>query len=304
MGSEGTTEPAPAPDRGDSMVETRTRELFAQWRGGDDLAAAGLFELHQAWLADQVARLLGPKLRTKVEPADVVQDIGIRLLRYTPNEQDGALERFRGLLRSMVQHVVTDYHRRLIVAEKRNAGPELQIRSDTGMAADPPRGQHGSPSEAFGRGEDVALARLTFWFVAPERRDVIALRWWYDTPFSELAERFGADEAAMRMRHLRATQEFGRVLAKVRAALAKLPPAEVELLVEESRGAPASGSGVDSRVLARSRVARFAEFLAALKRLAAFIGEPLYPLADGWPRILVPSRADAPPPDRGRAQDR
>lgn len=304
MGSEGTSEPARAPDRGDARLESRTRELFVKWRGGDDLAAAELFELHQAWLADQVARALGPKLRTKVEPEDVVQDIGIRLLRYRANEQDGALERFRGLLRSMVQHVVTDYHRRLIVAEKRNAGPELQIRSDTGMADDPPRNQHHSPSELFEQGESVALARLSFWFVEPERRDLVALRWWYDVPFSELAERFGADEAALRMRNLRATQEYGRVLTKVKAALAQLPPAEVELLMEESRSTSASGSGVDSRVLARSRVMRFAEFLAALKRLATVIGEPLHPLADGWPRILVPSRAIAPPPDRGRAQDR
>ncbi len=298
----------PAPLAGDSAIEARTRELFAQWRAGDQLAAAALFELHEPWLAEQVARSLGAKLRSKVEPADVVQDIGIRLLRYDPKAEDGAVERFRGLLRSMVQHVVTDYHRRLIVAEKRHAGPEMRIQSDTRMVADPPRGQHGSPSEAFRKQEDVALARLTFWFVEPERRDLIALRWWYDTPFSELAQRFAADEAAMRMRHLRATQEFARVLARVKSALAQLPNGESELLVDEACGAPASGSNVDSRVHARSRVMRLAEFLTGLKKLAALIGEPLHPLADGWPRILVPLRSHqlsaAPPPDQGPGRDR
>ncbi len=288
----------------------RTLELFVRWRGGDDLAAAQLFELHKNFIAAHVVSSLGPKLRTKIEADDVVQDVGICLLRYQPKAEDGAVERFRGLLRTMVSHVITDHHRRLFGAEKRYPGVEHPIISDTGMAHDPPREQASTPSAAFARQQDVALARVTFWFVEPERRDLIALRWWYDTPFSELAERFGADDAAMRMRHLRATQEFGRVLTKVKAALAQLPTAEADLLAEESSGPPGATASVDSRVLAHSRVTRFASFLAVLRKVATLIGEPLHPLADGWPRILrtVPSRGakdpEAPPPAPGRDRGR
>jgi len=275
-----------------AQLEARTRDSFFRWRAGDVKSGLELFELHHPWLLEQVERQLGAKLRAKVEPEDIAQDVGLRLLVYLPKEEDGAVDRFRGLLRLMVQHVITDKHRQYFEAEKRNGGAEVPIASDSRLARDPPRASVASPSGVIQRIHDVTLARVTFWFVDPEKRDLIALRWWYDVPFSDLTRRFGAEEATLRMRHLRAQEEFARVLAKVKPALGKLPPAELELLREQASPPIAGTSTFDSRVVAHSRIERFAAFLDALHHVAALTGEPLRPLADGWPRVLLDARRD------------
>src|SRR5262245_52159367 len=106
MGSRDANGAGAAPD--DREADRRTRELFEQWRAEDGTASARLFELHQRWLSALVEREVGAKLRTRVEPADVVQEVGVRLLHYEPKSEDGPLERFRALLRQMTRHVVTD----------------------------------------------------------------------------------------------------------------------------------------------------------------------------------------------------
>lgn len=274
----------------DPALAQETRRCFFLWRSGDPQAGADLFALHQTWLREQVGRALGSRLRTKVDPEDVEQEVGCRLLHYSPKEEDGSVERFRGLLRTMLAHAIADLHRHHFDAEKRAAGVEVRVSSDSRLRSDPPRDAPTSPSGVFQRVQDVMLARVTFWFVEPEKRDLIALRHWYDVPFAELVDRFGADVGSLRMRHFRAMHEFARVMAKVKGALAALPAAEVELLREQA-GQPAGGaSTIDSRVVAASRVQRFAQYLAALQHVAALIGEPLRPLPDSWPRTLLEAR--------------
>jgi len=269
-----------------------TRAAFERWRAGDVKSGLELFELHHPWLLEQVERHLGAKLRGKVEPEDVAQEVGVRLLVYVPKEEDGAVERFRGLLRLMVQHVITDFHRHFFEAEKRDGGAEVPIASDSRLARDPPRESVASPSGVIQRIHDVTLARVTFWFVEPDKRDLIALRWWYDIPFSDLTRRFGGEEATLRMRHLRATQEFARVMAMVKPALGKLPAEELELLREQASPPISGTSTFDSRVVAHSRIERFAAFLDALRHVAALTGETLRPLPDCWPRCLLDARRD------------
>jgi DNA-directed RNA polymerase specialized sigma24 family protein len=251
-----------------------------------------LFELHHPWLLEQVERQLGAKLRGKVEPEDVAQDVGVRLLVYVPKDEDGAVDRFRGLLRLMVQHVITDLHRHFFEAEKRDGGAEVPIASDSRLARDPPRESVASPSGVIQRIHDVTLARVTFWFVDPDKRDLIALRWWYDVPFSDLTRRFGGEEATLRMRHQRAQQEFTRVFAKVKPALARLPADEFELLQEQARRQVSGSSTYESGFVEQSRIERFVAFLDALKHVAALTGEMLQKLPDGWPRVLLDARRE------------
>lgn len=267
-------------------IVARTAELFRRWRDGDRSACVALFALHKAWIEQHVAHSLGPRLLTRLEPEDIVQEIGIRLLCYEPNAEDGAIERFRGLLRTMTRHVITDEHRYHFDTDKRGSG-EVQLPTDSKLDGDPTLDRVPSPDGKAGRRADVALARVAFWFLPPEKRDVVGLRWWYDVPFADLARRFGCEEATLRMRHLRATQELAVVMAKVRTALQRLPPAARDLLESQAGYAISSGSSVDSRVLARSRIDRFAAFLDALEQVAHSIGEKLIPLPDSWPRTLL-----------------
>ncbi|MSR47806.1 MAG: hypothetical protein EXS13_12215 [Planctomycetes bacterium] len=280
----------------DGDPSTRTRVLFHRWRAGESEAFVSLFKLHQPWLAELIEHSLGAQLRRKVDPEDVAQEVGIRLLSYKPKAEDGALERLRALLRTMMKHVIADQHRHHFGAEMRDAGADVPLPTDSNVGFDGVRDANPSPGGAAERRHDVALARVTFWFVASDKRDLIALRWWYHVPFGELATRFGCEEASLRMRHLRATQEFAGLMARVRTALAKLAPEEFELLEAQTRPALGTDSGIDSRVLAHSRIERFAAFLDALRQVSRLIGEPLNTLPDSWPRCLLTEPPDLPKP--------
>ncbi len=280
----------------DDALAARTRELLHHWRTGARSACVELISLHQAWLTVQVEHWLGQRLRTRVEPDDIVQEVGIKLLCFEPAAEDGALERFRGLLRTMAQHVIADHHRHHFETGKRDGGEVPLLPEDSSLEQNPAHDRSASPGGAAERRSDVALARVTFWFLAAEKRDLIALRWWYDVPFADLAVRFGCEEATLRMRHLRATQELAAMMARVLTAMQRLPPPALELLEAQAGQAIKSGSSVDSRVLARSRIDRFAAFLDALEQVAKAIGEKLIPLPDSWPRSLLMA-TPRPPPD-------
>jgi RNA polymerase sigma-70 factor (ECF subfamily) len=287
-----SSQPQGKPDHSEGDLAERTLATFREWRGGDDGAAARLFELHEAWLIELVERELGPKLRGRVEPADVVQEIGVKLLAYVPKEEDGPLERFRALCRQIARHVVTDLHRHHFTAGKRGGGGDRRLVSDSQMGGDLPRASVTTPSRAFERLEEKSLVRLAVYFLEPERRDLLGLRWWLDVPFADLAERFGADEATLRMRHMRATIALGPLVAKVSGALARLEPADRDLILLRAEG-DLTFAALAS-LLKTTPVRACSSFQQAMRRLARAIDEPFHPLGDGWPWSLA--GADGEPP--------
>ncbi|MBM4016109.1 MAG: hypothetical protein FJ293_14255 [Planctomycetes bacterium] len=160
----------------DDALGARTRELLQQWRAGARSACVELISLHLPWLTRQVEPWLGAKLRTRVEPDDIVQEVGIKLLCFESAAEDGALERFRGLLRTMARHVIADHHRHHFETDKRDGGAVPLLLEDSIYAQNPAIDCAPSPADAADRRSDVALARVTFWFLPAEKRDLIALR--------------------------------------------------------------------------------------------------------------------------------
>ncbi len=283
-GKNGTAEPG-----GEDGLAQRTLALFERWRGGDDESAAIAFELYHEWLIELVQRELGPKLRSRLEPEDVVQDIGLRLLQYQPKPEDGSVERFRALLRTIAQHVVTDLHRRHFESTKRGNGVERRIVSDSRIDADPPRESVTSPSRVLERAEERALARVVVHFLPPDRGDLVALRCWFDVPFAVLSERFDVDETALRMRLLRAMEKAAAVLSKTRSALPRLDAADDEVIRLRVDGELTFAQM--AVILGTSQVAACARFHQGMRRLGVLIDEPFRPLPDDWPRVLLGEEA-------------
>jgi RNA polymerase sigma factor (sigma-70 family) len=270
---------------GRAGLEQLTRELFTRWRGGDDEAVAELFGLHQPWLSDRVQRELGQRLRTRVEPDDVIQEVGVRLLQYEPKQEDGSVDRFRALLRKVAQHIVTDLHRHHFQASKRGRGAERPILSDSRLNSDPPRGSVTSPSRNFERNEERALARIVVHFLPADRGDLIGLRSWFDVPFAALSARFDADETALRMRFMRAMEKAAAVLAKLRRALPRLALEDrrvIRMRVDHDLTFIEMAAQLDV-----APVAAGARFQHAMRRLGAEIDEPFRPLPDDWPHCLL-----------------
>jgi RNA polymerase sigma factor (sigma-70 family) len=266
-------------------LEARTVALFERWRAGDDEAVAALFEMHQDWLSDRVERELGTRLRTRVEPDDVIQEVGVRLLQYEPKPEDGSVDRFRALLRKVAQHIVTDLHRHHFQASKRGKGAERPINSDSRLNTDPPRSSVTSPSRLFERNEERALARIVVHFLPADRGDLIGLRAWFDVPFAVLSARFDADETALRMRLMRAMEKAAAVLAKLRRALPRLAPADrqvIRMRLDHDLTFTMMAEQLDV-----APVAAGARFQQAMRRLGVLIDEPFRPLPDDWPRCLL-----------------
>jgi len=288
---EGWETKGPGVPRDESDLDSRTRERFEAWRSGDAASAARLFELHHDFLVDLVERELGPKLRSRLEPQDVLQDVGVKLLHYEPKPEDGSVERFRALLKKMTRHVVTDLHRRFFEADKRGGGAERPLLSDSRFGVDPPRGSVTSPSRVFERNEERELARVVLHFLPADRGDLIGLRSWYDVPFATLRERFAADETALRMRLLRAMEKAAAVLAKVRSALPRMDEADRDLIRLRVGGDLSFGSM--AALLKSTPIEVCSRFQLAMRRLGKLIDEPFRPLPDDWPGCLLSSSESA-----------
>lgn len=291
MGRRGTKEGFGAD--GDATLAERTKSLFEQWREGDDASAARLFELHERWMQDLIERELGTKLRSKVEPADVAQELGLKLLQYEPKAEDGSVERFRALLKKIAKHIVTDLHRHHFEASKRGGGGERRLLSDTRVQIDPPRESITSPSGFFARNEDQVMARLVFHFLSPDRGDLVGLRAWFDLPFADLSRRYAVEETALRMRLLRAMEKAAAVLAKVRNGVPRLPAADRNLiLMRIRRGLSFQAMAVALRT---TSVDACAAWQQAMRRLGVMVGESFRPLPDDWPRCVLDGDASAEP---------
>jgi RNA polymerase sigma-70 factor (ECF subfamily) len=283
MGSRDAKGAGAAPD--DREVDRRTRELFEQWRAGDGSAPARLFELHQRWLAALVEREVGAKLRTRIEPADVVQDVGVKLLHYEPKPEDGPLERFRALLRKMTRHVVTDLHRHHFEADKRNRGLEKSLPSDSHGGGEAPINPATSPSGCFQRNEDGALARIIVHFLPADLGDLIGLRSWLDVPFAVLSAHFDAEETALRMRHLRGMDKAASICAKVKFALPRTDGADRELIsMKVERRLSFTTMAL---MLETTPVDACARFQQTMRKLGTLIEEPFRPLPEDWPHGLL-----------------
>ena len=152
------------------MTTQRERELAERLRQRDGDALGPYIELRRPHLMAYIDRRIGAALRAKVEPEDILQEVGASAVKALPGYDMGDRDPF-GWLCTLADRRIVDAHRRHFEAEKRAAGREA--------------------------GQErlyAAIAKLP-----PEAQDALRMRYGRGMPSKEIAAELGKSDGAVRV---------------------------------------------------------------------------------------------------------
>ncbi|HEY1378520.1 MAG TPA: sigma-70 family RNA polymerase sigma factor [Gemmataceae bacterium] len=183
-----------------------TDRLLAAAANGDLAARDHLLACHRDRLRRAVARRLDPRLAARLDPSDVVQealaDADRKLSAYL---RDRPLPFYPWLRRLAFERLVR-LHRRHVRAGKRSVTREAPADDrDATVAAD-------GPASAVVRAELHDRVRAALDRLPVADRAVLVLRHFEHRSVRETADRLGASEGAVKVRHLRALRRLSDLL--------------------------------------------------------------------------------------------
>jgi RNA polymerase sigma-70 factor (ECF subfamily) len=197
--------------------DSETEELLRHASLGDAEARQRLLARHRRRLHHMVNLRLDRRLRARVDPSDVVQEVLTRA--------DGALADylkrrpmpFYPWLRQLAWDRLVDLHRRHVAAQRRSVTREEQtthrLADDSVLAlADRLIDKHSSPSRRLLREELRERVRAALDRLAARDREVLILRHLEQLTTLETAAVLTISEGAVKLRHLRALERLRAVL--------------------------------------------------------------------------------------------
>ena len=181
----------------------------------EDLAA--FIESHRRQLLAYADRNIGPALRTRVEPEDIVQEVVVSALSAIDQFQVEGRDPFR-LLCQLAEQRIIDAHRHHVGAQKRSAAREVSMDA-------PVAGGDGfgfinmlvasitSPSQAFSRDQKEFQLQQAIAGLNDEQREILRLRFVEGLPTKDIAERIGKSDGAIRVTLTRTVAHLQEILA-------------------------------------------------------------------------------------------
>jgi RNA polymerase sigma-70 factor (ECF subfamily) len=191
-----------------------TRELLQQAGAGDSAAFGQLFARHQQDLREFIARRLDPKLRSRVDASDVVQETHLEVFRRLADFLSRRPMPFRLWLHKTAYERLLMLHRHHITAARRAVGREepLQDRSSI-LLAKHLLAPGSTPSRQFARRERARRVREVIAQLPEADREVLVMRDLDGLSYHEVACILDIDSAAARKRHGRALVRLHHLLA-------------------------------------------------------------------------------------------
>jgi RNA polymerase sigma-70 factor (ECF subfamily) len=192
-----------------------TDELLRSAAVGDGSARQRLLARHRARLHRMVELRLDRRLRARIDPSDVVQEVlaeaDVALGEY--------LERrpvpFYPWLRQLAWDRLVALHRRHVGAQRRSVTREANadpVGDSTPELIDRLIDAHSSPSRRVLREELRGRVRAALERLAERDREVLVLRHLEQLSTAETAAELGVTEGAVKLRHLRALDRLRTVL--------------------------------------------------------------------------------------------
>src|SRR5437763_3459741 len=196
-------------DSSDSLQQTLERAA-----SGDEASWRELVRQHHDRLRRMVALRLDPRLRGRVDPSDVLQEVYADAARHLPAYLEAPPLPFFLWLRQLAGTRLAKAHRHHLGTQGRDVRREVGLIPGASSAAlaDGLLGREGRPSEAAMRDElrDRLLAALER--MNPLDREVLALRHFEQLGNAEAADVLGLSVAAASKRYVRALERLRDVL--------------------------------------------------------------------------------------------
>ena len=183
-------------------------------RDGDAAALGALLERYRNYLLLLARLQLDPRLSSKVDPTDVVQETFLEATRdfsQFRGSTEGELARW---LRQILVTNLANLIRRFLGTDRRDVRLEQELRAGVEQSSDAfatalPASQT-SPSDQVARREEAVLLADALHALPDHYRDVIVLRSLQGLPFAEVAQRMSRSvdaveklwaRALVRLRH-------------------------------------------------------------------------------------------------------
>jgi RNA polymerase sigma-70 factor (ECF subfamily) len=189
-------------------------------RWTDPEAVAACVEAHRPRLLAFVAHRMGPALRQRLDPDDIVQEVSLAAVRpaHAPAPAEAPQREPFAWLCHVAEQRIIDAHRRYFATAKRNAGREVSIdaRRETGD------GEGGfesllavsmtTPSQAMSRDAKEFRLALAIESLPADQRKVMRMRYVDGLATKEIAERLGKSDVAVRVMLSRTVQKLQQLL--------------------------------------------------------------------------------------------
>lgn len=208
--------------------------LLNRAASGDNDAWGALLACHQERLLGVIAFRLDPRLRGRIDAADVLQESFIAATAHRAEFFQQASQPLFLWLRWMVGNKLLELHRHHLGAQMRDA--KREVRSgwlpsgsdcDEGTRAalvEQLTGGATGPATAAGRAEVKARLKDVFDQMDAVDREVLALRHYEQLTSAETAQVLGIQERAAAKRYTRALERLREMLADMPGGLTELRP--------------------------------------------------------------------------------
>lgn len=190
-------------------------------RKGDEAALSRLFAAHEARLVRMVELRLDPRLRRRLDPADIVQEAWLEVARRFPDWNARGEPPFHVWLRLTTSQAMAQAQRRHLGTRARDAEREAPVEGRTLIsaqsAADAFVASTTSPSQSAVRAELRARVLAALEELDELDREIVALRHFEGLSNEDAAAELAIEPAA-------ASKRFARALLRLRPALEGLRP--------------------------------------------------------------------------------
>jgi RNA polymerase sigma-70 factor (ECF subfamily) len=193
-------------------------DLLARAGAGDAAARSALLALHRQRLRQMIALRMDPRLRSRIDPSDVVQDALIDAHHHLGEYLEERPIPFYPWLRQLAFNRLLDLHRRHMLSQKRSVLREqhdLLPLSDESLTnlAEQFVASASSPSEKAMRAEECDRVRAALVELAERDREILVLRYLEKLNGEETAAVLGISVGAVKVRHFRALERIRGLLS-------------------------------------------------------------------------------------------
>ncbi len=203
-----------APTKRDDPRFMSTQQLILGAQNGDKSAVGHLLIRHRSSLVRLVQMRLDKKIRNRVAPSDVVQDVLVEVNRRLPKYLDSPPMPFHLWVRQIARDRIIDAHRHHRGSAKRSVDREQRMVTQRGydqssihLAALLGESRI-APAEVMIRKEMALKVESAIAMLDSQASEIIVMRHYEHLTNQEIANVLGVSEPAASMRYLRAIRRL------------------------------------------------------------------------------------------------
>lgn len=191
-----------------------TDQLLDRVARGETSAAATLFAKYRRQLRTMVALRISPRLTSRIDPSDIVQDALAEAHRRLPDYAAARPIPFYPWLRRITWERLLQMHRQHIAAERRTVLREdpLPISDESESLLAERLATASSPSGQMLRQEVELRVREAIAALSPADREIVVLKHLEELSFQDIAIVLEMPVTAVYTRYYRAVERLHRIL--------------------------------------------------------------------------------------------